>query len=73
MLQHVQYSLEVIREEARRLVCKGALERMQPIYALCQFFPMREWEYVERELERNDFLLGDPIVDLLGREDWCED
>lgn len=73
MLQRVQYSLEVIREEARRLVCKGAIDRMQPIYALCQYFPMREWTYIERELERNDFFLGDSILDLLGHEDWLED
>jgi len=73
MLQHVSYSLDVIREEARRLVCQGVIDRKQPIYVLCQFIPPRDWEYVERELERSDFLLRDPIVDLLGREDWCED
>jgi Domain of unknown function (DUF4327) len=73
MLQHVTYSLDIIREEARQLVCKGVIDRKQPIYVLCQHIPAREWEYVERELERNDFLLRDPVLDLLGREDWCED
>ena len=73
MLQHVSYSLDVIREEARQLVCKGLIDRQQPIYVLCQFIPAREWGYIERELERNDLLLRDPIIDLLGCEDWCED
>ncbi|EKQ66824.1 hypothetical protein OsccyDRAFT_4629 [Leptolyngbyaceae cyanobacterium JSC-12] len=73
MLRQVQYSLDVIREEARRLVCKGVLDRKQPIYSLCQCFPTREWEYIERELERNDFLLRDQILDLIGCEDWYED
>lgn len=73
MLQHVQYSLEVIREEARQLIAKGVLDRKQPIYALCQHFPAREWVFIERELESNEFLLRDSILDLLGREDWSED
>lgn len=73
MLQHVQYSIESIREEARQLIQKGLLDRKQPIYALCQFFPVREWGYIESELERNDFLLRDCILDLIGREDWSED
>lgn len=73
MPYHVQYSLDVIREEARRLVCQGILERHQPIYTLCKYFPVREWDYVERELEKNDFLLRDSILDLLGSENWCED
>jgi hypothetical protein len=73
MLQHVSYSLDVIREEARQLVCKGIIDRRQPIYVLGQHIPAREWEYVERELELNDFLLRDPIIDLLGSESWCED
>ncbi|UBF30644.1 DUF4327 family protein (plasmid) [Kovacikia minuta CCNUW1] len=73
MLRRVQYSLDVIQEEARRLVCQGILKRHQPIYMLCKYFPAREWGYVERELERNDFLLRDSILDLLGSEDWCED
>ncbi|EKQ70078.1 hypothetical protein OsccyDRAFT_0342 [Leptolyngbyaceae cyanobacterium JSC-12] len=73
MLKPVSYSLDVIREEARQLVCKGIIDRQQPIYVLCQYIPAREWEYIERELERNDFLLRDPVVDLLGSEDWCED
>ncbi len=73
MVQSVEYSLDVIRDEARRLVNKGLISRRQPIYALCQYIPVREWAGVESELEKNDFLLRDCILDLLGREDWDED
>ncbi|HEY9622229.1 MAG TPA: DUF4327 family protein [Crinalium sp.] len=73
MTSRIQYSIDVIREEARRLVCRGVLERRQPIYTLCQHIPVREWEWVERELEEHGFLLRDQILDLLGREDWCDD
>ncbi|MGB7442983.1 MAG: DUF4327 family protein [Coleofasciculaceae cyanobacterium] len=73
MVTSVQYSIEVIREEARQLVQKGTLSRQQPIYTLCQYIPVREWVYVEYELEQNDFLLRDHIIDLLGSEEWGND
>ncbi|MGK7875820.1 MAG: DUF4327 family protein [Xenococcaceae cyanobacterium] len=69
----IQYSIDVIKDEARQLVKKGAVGRQQPIYTLCQYIPPREWPWVECELERNDFLLRDHIIDLLGREEWEED
>jgi len=69
----VKYSIAVIRDEARHLVEKGLIDRHQPIYTLCQYIPAREWDWVECELERNDFLLRDRVIDLLGREDWKED
>lgn len=68
-----RYSIDVIKEEARQLVHHGKVSRKQPIYALCQFIPPREWQCVELELEENDFLLRDQILDLLGREDWEND
>ena len=67
------YTIDMIRDEARQLVYQGVLSRRQPIFALCQCIPAREWIYVEQELEKNEFLLRDRIVDLLGREDWRED
>lgn len=67
------YSLDVIQDEARRLVQKGLLSRQQPIYTLCQFIPAREWVCVEYELEKSDFLLRDRIADLIGREQWDND
>jgi hypothetical protein len=69
----ITYDIEVIKEEARRLVRKGVLQRQQPIYTLCKYFSDREWSYFERELEINEYLLRDRIIDLLGCEEWRED
>ncbi|MFB2936235.1 DUF4327 family protein [Aerosakkonemataceae cyanobacterium BLCC-F154] len=69
----VQYSLDVIKEEARRLVLKGVISRQQPIYTLCQYIPAREWAWVESELEKSNFLLRDRIGDLMGQEEWEND
>ena len=69
----IQYSLDVIQDEARHLVHEGVLSRQQPIYTLCQFIPPREWACVECELEKCDFLLRDRIADLLGSEKWEND
>jgi hypothetical protein len=69
----VKYDLEVLKDEARKLIDKGLVNRQQPIYALCKYIPGRDWVCVEMELEKNEFLLRDRIIDLLGREDWNED
>lgn len=69
----VKYDIEIIREEARQLVKKGLISRQQPIYALCKYIPERDWVCFEIELEKNEFLLRDRIIDLLGRENWEED
>jgi hypothetical protein len=65
--------LDALRDEVRHLVEKGVVSRYQPIYTLCRYIPYREWLSVERELESYDFLLRDPVIDLLGREDWTND
>jgi hypothetical protein len=67
------YSLDAIRDEARNLVEKGVVSRQQPIYALCKYIPAREWVWVECELERKDYLLRDPIGDLVSCESWDND
>ena len=69
----IQYSIDVIQDEARQLVAKGIISRHQPIYVLCQYIPAREWVCVECELERCDFLLRDRIADLIGSEEWDND
>jgi uncharacterized protein YqgQ len=69
----IQYSIEIIQEEARQLVNKGLVSRRQPIYTLCQYIPAREWAFVECELEKCDFLLRDRIADLMGSEKWDND
>jgi hypothetical protein len=73
MLPTLLYNIDVIKDEASQLVKQGLVKRNSPIYTLCQYIPPREWRCIECELERNDYLLRDPIVDLLGREDWEED
>ena len=73
MMTTVRYSLDVIRDEASQLVEKGRLHRQQSIYTLCQYIPAREWLAVERELELNEFLLREPIIDLLAQEKWEDD
>jgi hypothetical protein len=70
MIKTIWYSLDAIRDKARQLVAKGLLHRQQPIYTLCPYIPASEWLDVERELELNEFLLRDPIIDLLAREEW---
>ncbi|MEG3930633.1 MULTISPECIES: DUF4327 family protein [unclassified Microcoleus] len=72
-IPQIQYSLDVIQDEARHLVHEGVLSRQQPIYTLCQFIPPREWACVECELEKCDFLLRDRIADLIGSEKWEND
>jgi len=69
----IQYSIEIIQEEARELVNKGLVSRQQPIYTLCQHIPAREWACVEYELEKCDYLLRDRIADLMGSEKWDND
>jgi uncharacterized protein YqgQ len=73
MMTSSRYDIDAIKKEARQLVKRGIVSRKQPIYALCQCIPAREWIGVECELERNDFLLRDRIIDLLSGEDWQDD
>ena len=67
------YGIDTIREEARQLIETGIVSRQQPIYALCRYIPAREWVGVECELERCDYLLRDPIGDLVSCENWEND
>lgn len=73
MLQTTHYTIDAIRDEVRSLTESRRLDRSQPIYTLCRYFPSREWVCIECELEGNDYLLRDRIIDLLGREDWSDD
>ncbi len=67
------YSIDAIKDEARQLVESGVVDRQQPIYVLCQFIPPREWICVEYDQKKNDYLLRDPIIDLLAHEEWEDD
>jgi hypothetical protein len=69
----VHYSFDEIQEEVRQLVYQGRVSRQQLLYTVCEFLPCCEWRYIEGELEKNDFLLRDHIIDLLGKENWSDD
>jgi hypothetical protein len=69
----IKYDIEVIKEEALQLARKGLVNRQQPIYTLSKYIPDRDWAYFEQELEKNEYLLRDRIIDLIGYEDWEED
>lgn len=67
------YTIDVIRDEAKQLVDCGALDRCQPICALCGYIAAREWPFIEAELEENDYCLRDRIGDLIPHETWSND
>lgn len=67
------YSIEIIQDEARQLVDKGKIGLQQHIYTLCDYIPAREWQWVENELEKWDYLLRDRICDLIGCQEWDSD
>lgn len=68
-----QFSIDMLKDEARQLIESGTISCNQPIYVLCQFIPAREWVDVECELERNGFLLRDHIADLNPSQCWSSD
>lgn len=67
------YSIDILKNEARQLVETGIISRQQSIYSLCKYIPAREWMMVECQLERNDYLLRDPIGDLISYDSWEND
>ena len=69
----ISYSIDVLRDEARQLIETGVVNRQQSIYTLCKYIPAREWITVEHQLERNDYLLRDPIGDLVSYDRWEND
>lgn len=68
-----QYTLDMLRDEARQLVEKGVVNCQQPIFTLCRYIPSREWPYLECELENCEYLLRDRIIDLIGSYELSED
>jgi hypothetical protein len=66
-------SIDAIRDQVCELVCEGRLSRLSPLCTICNYFSDREWPEIEAELERNDYLLRDPVVDLIGQEQWAND
>ncbi len=68
-----RYSIETLKDEARQLMETGLISRQQSIYTLCKYIPAREWVKIECELERCDYLLRDPIGDLISNDNWDND
>ena len=64
------YSINGLKDQARKLVKQGLLSRQQPIYAMCDFIPAEQWRSIELELELNGYLLRDHIIDLIQPEKW---
>lgn len=73
MIQATIYSLDAIKDEVQELVRQKLVSRHQSIYTLRWYIPNRDWDEIELELERNNFLSRDRIIDLIGREEWRED
>jgi hypothetical protein len=69
----VPYTIDDIRADVRRLIEQGHITRNQPICALFQYIPARDWDDFERELELNEYLLRDWIADLIPQECWVND
>ena len=67
------YSIDILKDEARQLIETGIISRQQSIYSLCKYIPAREWMTIECQLERNDYLLRDPIGDLVSCDSWEND
>ena len=68
-----RYSIDTLKEEARQLIETGIISPQHSIYTLCKYIPAREWVTIECELERCDYLLRDPIGDLVSYDSWEND
>jgi hypothetical protein len=68
-----RYSINTIREEAHNLVEKGVITLNQPLRILFEYLPMQQWNIIECELERHDYLLRDRVIDLIGQLKWDSD
>ncbi|OKH43911.1 hypothetical protein NIES2101_29440 [Calothrix sp. HK-06] len=68
-----KYDLKFIQDAAYCLVEKGFINRQQSIYILLRYIPIREWLFIERELEDKHFQLNDRICDLITDEHWDND
>ncbi|PSB05884.1 DUF4327 domain-containing protein [Pleurocapsa sp. CCALA 161] len=68
-----RYSIGAIREEAINLLEIGVIAFDQPLRILFEYLPANEWNMIECELERYDYLLRDRIIDLVGEISWKSD
>ena len=68
-----RYSISTIKEEALTLVQMRVIGLNQPLRILFEYLPARQWNLIECELERHDYLLRDHIIDLVGEVSWDND
>ncbi|MEL6495102.1 MAG: DUF4327 family protein [Cyanobacteria bacterium J06623_7] len=68
-----RYSINTIREEAVGLLEIGVIALNQPLRILFEYLPAQQWNTIECELERYDYLLRDRIIDLVGEVKWESD
>ncbi|HEY9770847.1 MAG TPA: DUF4327 family protein [Coleofasciculaceae cyanobacterium] len=68
-----RYSFVEIREEAIYLVQIGEIALDRPLRILFEYLPAKQWNVIECELERHDYLLRDRIIDLVGKISWESD
>lgn len=73
MLTERRYSISTIQEDVKALVEKGSLAKRHQIYSLARHYSNSEWKSIEKVLENNDYLLRDPVCDLIGQESWTND
>jgi hypothetical protein len=68
-----RYSIGTIKEEAYNLVENGLITLDQPLRILFEYLPVQQWNMIECELERHDYLLRDRVIDLIGKLKWESD
>jgi hypothetical protein len=68
-----RYSIGTIKEEAYNLVENGVITVDQPLRILFEYLPVQQWNMIECELERHDYLLRDRVIDLIGKLKWESD
>lgn len=68
-----RYSISTIRGEAANLLEMGVIALNQPLRILFEYLPAKQWNIIECELERHDYLLRDRIIDLVGTINWDND
>lgn len=68
-----RYSIGAIKEEAYNLLELGTITLDQPLRILCDYLPAQQWNEIECELERHDYLLRDHVIDLIGKLEWESD
>lgn len=68
-----RYTLIMLQDEVGQLIQQKLVSRQQPISVLAKYFSARDWQWMEQELEQNNFLLRDPIGELISHEEWYTD